>query len=150
MLTHTAEYAVRVMHVLSRVESGRRARASDLGPRSHVPPAYLSKVLARLVKAGLVHGVKGHHGGFQLARPAHEIRLLDIISAVEDWTDFENKCYFGFDQCTPHLPCPLHPTFGVLKVAVIGWASDHTLQDMGAPGPATVHDAPAVEPTEPD
>jgi Rrf2 family protein len=55
---------------------------------------HLSKVLQRLVRAGLVTSRRGARGGFRLAKPAGEITLLDIWVALE-----------GTAECTP---CLLH------------------------------------------
>jgi Rrf2 family protein len=51
--------------------------------RLKVSEHHLAKVHQRLVRAGLVRAIRGPHGGFQLARPAREITLLEIVQAVE-------------------------------------------------------------------
>lgn len=53
---------------------------SDAAGFSH---AHLSKVLQRLVKAGLLQSLRGPKGGFVLARPAGEISLLHVYEAIE-------------------------------------------------------------------
>lgn len=45
--------------------------------------AHLSKVLQRLVRAGLLDSVRGPKGGFRLPRPADAISLLDVYEAME-------------------------------------------------------------------
>ncbi len=68
--------------------------AYALGVSEH----HLSKVFQRMTKAGLVKSVRGPRGGFLLARPAVEIRLIDILTAIEG--DFEPKdCLFSKKLC---------------------------------------------------
>ena len=41
------------------------------------------KILGKLVSSGIVESYKGNRGGYELARPASEITLKDVIDAVE-------------------------------------------------------------------
>lgn len=59
------------------ISSGRLAELYDL------PPAYLNKQLQCLVRAGVLHSVSGPRGGFQLARRADRISVLDVVLAIE-------------------------------------------------------------------
>jgi Rrf2 family protein len=58
--------------------------ASHLTARSEgVPERFLLKVLNPLVRARILHSIKGPNGGYRLARPASEISLLEIVEAVD-------------------------------------------------------------------
>jgi Rrf2 family protein len=48
-----------------------------------VSAAHLSKVLQRLGKAGILRAIRGPKGGYILRRPLSEIRLRDILEAME-------------------------------------------------------------------
>lgn len=130
LLTQTSEYAVRAMYQLSRLPPGARLAATDLARFAEVPVSYLAKVMARLVKAGLVDGLKGHHGGFRLAHPAPTITLAQILDAIEPWEPQDRRCFYGWSECLPGNPCPLHPTFSELRECVRQWATSHHLSDF--------------------
>lgn len=66
--------AAKEEHHLSAGEMAKHLKASE---------AHLAKVLQRLAHMGLVHSVRGPHGGFWLARRAEEISLLEIYEAIE-------------------------------------------------------------------
>src|SRR5690606_2882077 len=48
-----------------------------------IAAAYLQKHLQSLVSAGILESVPGRRGGFRLARQPDEIRLLDVVDAIE-------------------------------------------------------------------
>jgi Rrf2 family protein len=76
------EWAVHCCLNLSWVEP-QRVTAAKLAAFYDLPTAYLNKQLQALVRAGIVSSTSGPRGGFQLARPAHKITLMDVVVAIE-------------------------------------------------------------------
>jgi Rrf2 family iron-sulfur cluster assembly transcriptional regulator len=103
-------------------------RAKDLAAGSGIPLHYLSKILRRLVLAGLLESQKGQGGGFVLARAPGEIRFIDILAAVDAYPS-EGRCAFGWGACDERNPCPLHDTWSQLNDAIQSWAANSTLED---------------------
>lgn len=133
-LSQTAEYALRAMTRLAQQGDQPALRATDLAVDTHVPVHYLSKVLRRLVAAGLLTSQKGHGGGFALSRPASQIRFADVLGAMGE-APVGGRCAFGWGNCDAKRPCPLHPAWSVLNDALQSWASRTTLADVStAPG----------------
>ena len=93
----SSEYALRAMVCLA-AEAPEWVTARDLATRANVPAAFLSKILRRLVRAGLIEGQRGHHGGFRLLRPAADVRIADVLSAAQVEAA-PARCAFGFDRC---------------------------------------------------
>jgi len=117
------------MAIVARQPPGTRLRAKDLTESTRVPAAYLSKVLRRLTRAGLLLSKKGHHGGFRLARPPQDILLADVLEAVDTQPDADT-CVFGWGACNPDDPCPLHPLWNSLSGAVVHWTESATLAEV--------------------
>ncbi len=128
LLSQTAEYAFRAMACLAIGYTDGPMRASDLSAKTNIPSFYLSKVMRRLVVAGLVASQRGRGGGFALTRPPGRIRFIDILEAV-DYTPQPGRCAFGFGQCDESAPCPLHSSWSALQGSFELWASSHTLAD---------------------
>ena len=128
-LSRTSVYALRAMVHLARNTNGTRVRARDLAVETSVPRPYLSKILARMVAAGVLTSEKGHGGGFALAREPDRIRFSEILSAVEPDL-VEDECAFGWESCDEENPCPLHPAWSQLKEAISEWASRQTLAEF--------------------
>ena len=63
-----------------------------------VSAAHLSKILQRLCKAGILRAVRGPKGGYILNRPLAEIRLRDILEAVEGPIKLSN-CLLTSPRC---------------------------------------------------
>jgi Rrf2 family protein len=55
----------------------------DIAERTGLPQPYLEQILLALKGAGLVRSKRGVGGGYVLARPAHDITLSQIVSAVD-------------------------------------------------------------------
>ena len=129
ILPQTAEYALRALACLIAPPGGGGLRSADIAAASGVPPAYLQKILRRLVAAGLLESQKGHGGGFRLAKDPRRIRFQDVLDAVETETK-PRACAFGWSRCDSAKPCPLHPAYAELKESFHEWASSKTLADV--------------------
>ena len=103
--------------------------AKALAKVTGIPQHYLSKIMKKLVEAGLVGSQKGHGGGFALAKPKKEIHYLDILIAF-GYEPRPNRCVFGWGECNTEAPCPLHDSWVDLNEALIGWAMKNTLIDV--------------------
>jgi Rrf2 family cysteine metabolism transcriptional repressor len=78
-----AEYGIRLMVALGRHEGGPAVPLATLAASETLPGAYLEHLAAKLREAGLVASQRGAHGGYRLGRPASEIRMLEVVEALE-------------------------------------------------------------------
>lgn len=65
-----------------------------------VSPTYLSKILTRLVKAGMIESVSGVNGGYRLSRKKDDITFLDIIHAIEGTASLFDCDFVHGDGCS--------------------------------------------------
>jgi Rrf2 family protein len=65
----------------------RPVSAKALAARHKLPPRHLEPVLQALVRDGILHGVRGPHGGYELARENHRISAEDILRAANSTED---------------------------------------------------------------
>lgn len=61
---------------------GRPVAAKALANRHHLPPRHLEPVLQSLVRHGILKGIRGPRGGYELARERHRITADDILRAA--------------------------------------------------------------------
>jgi len=83
-LSTRGRYGVRAMLDLAMNSEKSPASLRDIAQRQEVSADYLEQLLRRLREAGLAVSIRGPHGGFKLARPAEQITLWEIVSALED------------------------------------------------------------------
>jgi len=105
MLSQTAEYALRAMVALA-CRNDAPGTAQDLARDSQVPLDYLSKILNSLARAGLLTGQRGRGGGFLATKPASQLTVLEVISAVDPLKRIRT-CPLGIAAHGENL-CPLH------------------------------------------
>ena len=59
------------------------ASLAEIAEAEDLPRAYLEQLVMSLRDAGLVHSTRGARGGYELARPPAEIRMSDVLRALE-------------------------------------------------------------------
>ncbi len=84
-LSTKGRYAVMAMADLAGNEGGTRpVSLAEIAKRQEISLSYLEQLFAKLRKGGLVRSVRGPGGGYRLSRPASELRIADIILAVDE------------------------------------------------------------------
>ena len=81
-LTKSTSHAIRILIDCARA-SDRLIKVAALSERLEITPQNVFKIVNLLARAGLIDAVRGRNGGVRLARPAHEIRIGDVVRATE-------------------------------------------------------------------
>lgn len=69
---------------LALAKDGALLSLAEISRRQDISLPYLEQLFVKLRRAGLVDSVRGPGGGYRLARPASEIRVADILGAVDE------------------------------------------------------------------
>ncbi len=83
IFTTKAEYGVRLLVELGRQGAETPTSLKAISEAEGLPLAYLERIVALLKKAGLVESTRGAHGGYRLARAAEDVRMDEVILALE-------------------------------------------------------------------
>lgn len=83
VLSSKAIYGLAAMHVLSHAPYGRTMQVREIAAMTQLSHGYLEQLLSILRRNDLLISVRGAYGGYKLARPPHEIEVIDIIEALE-------------------------------------------------------------------
>jgi Rrf2 family protein len=84
-MTQGVEWALHCC--LNLIWADRPATATKMASYFKLPAPYLNKQLQALCRVGILSSTSGPRGGFRLARPADEITLLDVVTAIEGSDD---------------------------------------------------------------
>lgn len=129
-LTRAADYGVRVMIQLASAGVDARVSLSELADAAGVPPAFLSKVLQRLVRAKLVISCRGKKGGFELLERGRAASLLDILQAIDGVPEL-NLCLLP-GGCSRSEQCAVHPVWRVAQERLRETLAAATLEQLVA------------------
>ena len=77
------DYGVRAILDLAEHFGQGPVQSEAIAKRQGVSEAYLDQLLTLLRRAELVRSVRGPRGGHELARPADQITLMDVLTALE-------------------------------------------------------------------
>ena len=78
-----AEYGVRAMIQLATTEPGVVVRTEDLAHAQGIPAQFLVDILSDLRADRLVRSHRGREGGYELARPAEQISIADVMRCID-------------------------------------------------------------------
>lgn len=86
-LSTKGRYAVTALADIALNGAACPVTLAEIAERQDISLAYLEQLFVRLRRAGLVESVRGPGGGYLLARPASELRISDVMTAVDERLD---------------------------------------------------------------
>lgn len=107
-ITRQADYALRAMYYLSKMDPNQRAATSHIAQEQRIPPSFLAKIISQLSIAGLIHTSRGARGGVSLARSPEDISILEVVEAI-DGPIMLNECTSSPEACPFGEECPIRP-----------------------------------------
>lgn len=90
-LSTKGRYAMVALADIALQDEGALVTLGEIAKRQDISLPYLEQLFVKLRRGGLVESVRGPGGGYRLARPASEIRVVDVLSAVDETVDAMHK-----------------------------------------------------------
>ncbi len=123
------ELALQAVLFLSAKGTDELFNAAQIASKLKAPKEFVAKILQTLTNSQIVGSKKGKFGGFYLAKDPNEIRLIDIVIAI-DGLEIFHKCVLGFRGCSFEEPCPVHEKWGELREKTYKMLSEQSLGDL--------------------
>ena len=130
-LTTKGRYAVMAMADMATFGDGAPISLADIAERQGISLAYLEQLFAKLRRDGLVASMRGPGGGYRLARPSDEIRVGDIIAAVQEAIATTRCTPESAKSCTgTSARCLTHDLWDELGRQIFVFLNSVTLADV--------------------
>lgn len=132
-LSTKGRYAVMAMTDLASNTVGRPISLADIAERQEISLSYLEQLFGKLRRGAIVKSVRGPGGGYLLARPVEEIRVSDIVLAVDEQLT-ATRCQPGspFGCRRNQSRCQTHDLWEELGNQIYTYLSSVSLDDVCA------------------
>ena len=116
--SNATNYALHTMVHLIRLPQNSTIGVQELAEFQKLSPTYLSKILTKLTKGGLIESTPGAKGGYKISKSPNEISFLDVIIAIEGDSKLFN--------------CSLHHNEGCLIEEVMRQSEENMKSELGS------------------
>lgn len=142
-LNKSTSHAIRILLDCAKAGDGL-VKAAEVSARLDITMQNTLKMVNVLAHAGLITAVRGRNGGISLSRPANEIRIGDVVRALEA-TDLELEMD-GAKRRSVAQVAGVNRVLDSAFEAFISVLDQHTLADMA--GSEAFKAAPATRPVK--
>jgi Rrf2 family protein len=139
MLSQKARYALRALFLLAERPIGEPVMIAELARQGHIPRKFLEQILLDLKKRGILHSVRGKHGGYTLGRAPERISFAEVIRAIDGPLALSPcasvTAYRRCDDCVDEATCVLRKVLLAVRDATAHILETRTLAEV-LPGPS--------------
>ncbi len=119
------DYGIRALIELTHhYGETRPLQSSEIASRQNVPESYLEQLLTTLRRAGFIRSVRGPQGGHALIRDPRELRVSEVIEALEG-SIMPSDCLDESSQCSRSGGCAQRDMWEAVREAILN-VLDHT------------------------
>ncbi|OGG56343.1 MAG: hypothetical protein A3F84_22200 [Candidatus Handelsmanbacteria bacterium RIFCSPLOWO2_12_FULL_64_10] len=129
LLSRACTYGVRAVLFLATRTDTHPVLVKDIARRLGIPFHFLGKIVQEMVKAGVLVSYKGRNGGVALARPTNQIKVREVVEAI-DGPDLLKGCVLGLPECSGDHPCPLHDGWSGIREEIETMLGDRSVAEM--------------------
>ena len=123
-------YAVRgVLYIMLMQDAKQYVQAEEIAETLQLPRHFVSKILKKLVKTGVLNSSKGKTGGFTVNDDTKGFLLLRLFEITDSMDTFD-KCSLRLQNCDEANPCPMHQQMVRVKQELRQALSTTTVGDL--------------------
>ncbi len=135
MFSRKTRYAIMALSILAREYGQAAVPMSRISEEQNVPIRFLEGIFLQLRNEGMLVSERGVSGGYRLAKPPHEIKVLDVVLAMREKVGMIScldicgnsfECEFGLNR----EKCRIREMFGDIQKTIYENLSCRTLADF--------------------
>lgn len=130
MVTLTSEYALRALIYLAQNADAWPVSGTRIASETGISRKYLSKILADLVRAGVLEASPGKGGGFRFSRSPKQIHLYEVVAPFEPVLSNRRPCPFSIEVCNDEQPCQGHERWKRVRDAYAEFLHGTSIYDV--------------------
>lgn len=125
-----ARYALRiVLDVAAHAATDKLRTGAEIAQAQRISEKFLSRIVVPLRRAGILASVRGASGGFRLARPPADVRLLDIVETMQGPIAILDCLAPGAD-CPRRETCLARRVWADVNVSFANNLAEHTVESI--------------------
>lgn len=128
-ITRQADYALRAMLFLARLEKDAQAPTHKIAEEMLIPKSFLAKIISQLSVAGLINTIRGARGGVALTRSTDDISVYEVVKAI-DGPIHLNECTADPHICPFGDTCPIHKMWVEAEAELVNKLTRTTLTTL--------------------
>ncbi len=117
-INRQTDYAIRIILALSKHPPGTRKSTSEIRDEMLIPHALSQRIVADLARGKFIQTFPGRSGGIQLARPADQINLLQVVEFIQGPIHISDCLVTGGEPCTFKNACPVRKRWAKLQILI--------------------------------
>jgi Rrf2 family transcriptional regulator, iron-sulfur cluster assembly transcription factor len=129
LLSKSCVYGIRAAILMAIKGNADYMSIKDIANDLNLSAHFLTKILQQLTQEGLLISHRGPKGGVKFSRPSGEIKLIEIVAAIDGLELFE-ECALGLHGCGTATPCPLHEKWAEHKIVLRTLFETETLEKL--------------------
>jgi Rrf2 family protein len=133
MLSMKAKYALRALLMLAKQMDGEPVMIAEIATTQQVPRKFLELILLELKRNGLVHSLRGRHGGYVLAKPPAEITFGRVVRLIDGPLApvlcASMTAYRRCEDCEDEAACAIRKVFREVRDATAAILDGESLAD---------------------
>jgi len=129
-LAQSTGYAILALGFIASA-AGKPLLTRTIAEKCGLPAPFLSKIINRLARGHLVNTQRGVNGGVMLSRPANQITLYEVCSALDD-PILVKRCMLGIAECSDARACPAHEFNIEQRNQILDFINSTTIADIAS------------------
>lgn len=130
LISTRGRYAIRIVMELSKRNKDERVSLAELSSCQEISLKYAESIVALLVKANLLDGLRGKNGGYKLNKPTSQISVGEILELTEDSLAPVSCLDCKPNQCPKASSCKTLPMWEKLGNLISDYLFSVSIEDL--------------------